>query len=301
MKKGPITPRGKAKSAKNALTHGLSSNQILNEQEQVEYQYIYAELEAEYEPRGITERMLIQRCAQAYIRYQRTVLAESSAFEMAKLKSRVSTDVIDDLDLPIEAARTYALNAEAGYYEFKDFETNDRLATYLQFFKEASGIISNKGFFSETAFAKHARLIHHCLEGIAVKHDVTFGQLFTSSQGVDELVDCVMQLGDTLLSEKYIDSFESNADYRRISHDPVEEFLHKLGTKLNIQAIGLTIHPIIQQAIQLQNNAALPDNKTLETIARHSTSANNQFSKALAELRHVVEERRRREALVIKT
>ena len=297
MPKGPITKRGKDKSSKNALTHGLTSTQLLNEQESNDYEYIYAELEAEYEPKGITEHLLIQRCAQAYVRLQRTVLAESSAFEMAKLKSRLSTDLIDDLGLPIEAVRTYALNVEAGNYDYNDPKTTDRLATYLQYFKEATAIISAKGYGSETIFARHARLIHHCIEGIAVNHDVTFGQLFSSEKGVNELVDCVMQLGEVALSDGYIASLPADADYLWISKDPVEEFFHKLAEKLNLQTIGATIHPIIQRATEIQNQAAFPDTKTLETIARHSTATNNQFSKALAELRHVVEERRRQESL----
>ena len=297
MSTGPTTAKGKAISSKNALTHGLTSTQLLNEQELCDYEYIYAELEAEYEPKGITERLLIRRCAQAYVRLQRTVLAESSAFEMAKLKSRLSTDIIDDLGLPVEAARTYALNVEAGNYDYNDPKATDRLATYLLYFKEATAIISAKGYSSEKILAQYARLIHHCLEGIAINHDVTFGQLFTSDQGVQELVNCVMQLGETTLPGNYIESFEANADFLWVSKDPVEEFFHKLAEQLNMQTIGATIHPIIQRATEIQNKAAFPDAKILETIARHSTATNNQFSKALAELRHVVEERRRKEAL----
>src|SRR5947209_12222567 len=59
--KGPVTPEGKARSAGNAVTHGLTSTDHLFLTESKEdYKLLLAAYRAEYDPQGQTENDLVE-------------------------------------------------------------------------------------------------------------------------------------------------------------------------------------------------------------------------------------------------
>jgi len=58
---GPVTPEGKAKSALNAITHGLScSVLVLTTESREKYEALLASYRAEYDPQGQTENDLVE-------------------------------------------------------------------------------------------------------------------------------------------------------------------------------------------------------------------------------------------------
>ena len=57
---GPITEEGKAKVANNAIKHGLFSKRlILSDEDPVEYQTLFQQLQSELAPTGILEQTLV--------------------------------------------------------------------------------------------------------------------------------------------------------------------------------------------------------------------------------------------------
>jgi hypothetical protein len=118
---GPVTAAGKAVSAQNARSHGLTSKQIvLPGEDPEEYDTVRASLIRDYAPANETERTLVEEIAAGSWR-----LARARRHETAILKKLIGSDV--DLDTafatlfvekPKELARLlrYVTTIERAYY-----------------------------------------------------------------------------------------------------------------------------------------------------------------------------------------
>jgi hypothetical protein len=86
---GPKTPEGKAAVRLNALTYGLRAREILlDDEDPEEYKQLWAELEAEWQPRTRTERLHLEQMATSQWWLARLAKRERSvyAFEPSNLK-----------------------------------------------------------------------------------------------------------------------------------------------------------------------------------------------------------------------
>jgi hypothetical protein len=86
---GPNTPEGKARSARNAVRHGLMSREaVLPEEDRKDYRNLLAELEAEYHPSGPTQEFLVREMASAQWRLRRLMRVETGYFRTRIAKAR---------------------------------------------------------------------------------------------------------------------------------------------------------------------------------------------------------------------
>ncbi len=122
---GPKTPEGKAASAQNATTHGLSSSfTVLPHEDHDAYAQLLETLQKEHAPTTEHERFLVTRMVEARWRLERTHRFEAIAFEqfldeyddsnpdhliVLKLTNRTS-NIMDLL-------QRYATAAERSYYK----------------------------------------------------------------------------------------------------------------------------------------------------------------------------------------
>ena len=83
---GPKTPAGKAKSAGNAVKHGLRSNQWMFPDEQKAYTNLVNELESEYHPITATQWILLERIAICTTKLRRLHLIEDARFHRARVE-----------------------------------------------------------------------------------------------------------------------------------------------------------------------------------------------------------------------
>jgi len=75
---GPRTPEGKAASSRNALTHGLTAQQIVLETEsQAEFEEHAAELREEHQPSTPTAHILVDQLIRASWKLRRARIAEA--------------------------------------------------------------------------------------------------------------------------------------------------------------------------------------------------------------------------------
>ncbi len=58
-KTGPTSKAGKEKSSRNATKHGLRASKWLSVTEQLDFEQLMADLEAEYQPSTATQRVLV--------------------------------------------------------------------------------------------------------------------------------------------------------------------------------------------------------------------------------------------------
>jgi len=88
---GPQTPEGRAAVRYNALTHGLTAQYAVMPQEnKQEFEDLFASLEAEYQPSGPTENLLLKQMVINAWRIQRLQGMETSFFELAAVDYRQS-------------------------------------------------------------------------------------------------------------------------------------------------------------------------------------------------------------------
>lgn len=77
---GPKTAVGRAKSARNALKHGILSREIVNEalgESQAEYRRLAHRLAEEWDPQTTAEAMLLETITLTYWRIRRVYIAEA--------------------------------------------------------------------------------------------------------------------------------------------------------------------------------------------------------------------------------
>src|SRR4051812_41792451 len=90
---GPITPRGKAASSRNATRHGLTTTFcVLPHENADQFQELEEALDSEFSPSGEHETFLIREMARACWRLLRIERLEALAFEQALTDPSGSSD-----------------------------------------------------------------------------------------------------------------------------------------------------------------------------------------------------------------
>jgi hypothetical protein len=81
--RGPTTPEGKARSAQNALKHGMRAQKyvVLPEEDAAEFAALEAALILELAPQGVLQSILVRRIARAAWRLERAERLEVELFE----------------------------------------------------------------------------------------------------------------------------------------------------------------------------------------------------------------------------
>ncbi|MBV9304055.1 MAG: hypothetical protein JOY62_11495 [Acidobacteriaceae bacterium] len=80
---GPRTPEGKAASARNHFSHGLSGSQftVLDWEHQHAFDELLQSLDLEHQPATPTEQILVRKLAQHYWLTQRAITLQNSCFK----------------------------------------------------------------------------------------------------------------------------------------------------------------------------------------------------------------------------
>jgi hypothetical protein len=103
---GPRTEEGKAASSRNALKHGLRSDQLILFDETAEgFETFHAELSDSFAPGDAAESILVERIAVAHWRLRRVWRAEAAAFNLEtseRLRGRVRHHMVRDLAAELE-------------------------------------------------------------------------------------------------------------------------------------------------------------------------------------------------------
>ncbi len=124
---GPKTPEGKQRTARNAITHGLYTNDIVlpddPDESPEEFDALREALIHDIQPANMIERLLVERLAVAHWRLRRVYRHE--AVSIIDARTRDATDIVKTIprqlglshgaDLPIQLPPAYALDAILRY------------------------------------------------------------------------------------------------------------------------------------------------------------------------------------------
>ncbi|WP_443629966.1 hypothetical protein ABXT60_09770 [Candidatus Njordibacter sp. Uisw_056] len=83
----------------------------------------------------------------------------------------------------------------------------------------------------------------------------------------------------------------------KLSHS---DFLNTLSEEVLKQLVTIDLYPKAEKLFKLAEQVSTSRSTNIDKITRYMTTIDRQFSKALGELRVVIEDRRRREALIPK-
>jgi hypothetical protein len=93
---GPRTLEGKARSAQNALTHGLTSRTtVLPSEDPAAYQHHVQQFQDEYQPQTPTETQLVQELADTAWRLNRIAFLEADLLARAANPQETTFDIVD--------------------------------------------------------------------------------------------------------------------------------------------------------------------------------------------------------------
>jgi hypothetical protein len=294
MPKKPTVSKSNTKPPKNALSHGLTSQSITSSTDQKIYQQMYDELTFEYGPQTVTERMLIKRVAVQYVRWQRAIKEESTEIEIAGLTELEGLSLRTTLNLTEEQAKHYAFARFRG--EFHNDEKIEENSILLQLLSQESFRLLARGEDSTIPddLKEHPMLLV-LFDQLTFKNRCSKAELLDGRYALDSLVSAfIRQCNRTLESQ---DLYQSSSIDKKLSHSV---FLNKINQEALKQLVTIDLHPKAEKLFKLAQQVSISRSTNIDKITRYMTTIDRQFSKALGELRVVIEDRRRREALMPK-
>jgi len=112
---GPKTPEGKAKSRRNALRHGLTAKTcMLADEDPNDLLDMIAEIGEKFDPQDTDEDFLVQRMAEARIRYNRIMPLEASIFNLRLVVDKAPDPLMEAQGLSCQRAWAYMRDANGG-------------------------------------------------------------------------------------------------------------------------------------------------------------------------------------------
>jgi hypothetical protein len=153
---GPKTPRGKARSSRNAMTHGLCSRQVLLREEDPDlFRQVWQGVLEDLRPRGELETYLACRVAAGIWRMNRIVRIEAQLFNESPLR-------IVEPDAEIGGIfRSDCANGANAFAKLCRYETAidrgiQRALKELRAIRAARGAAEEAGFLPEPAFPERS-------------------------------------------------------------------------------------------------------------------------------------------------
>ena len=112
---GPKTQEGKAKSRRNALRHGLTAKAcMLADEDPNDLLDMIAEINEKFDPQDTDEDFLVQRMAEARIRYNRIMPLEASIFNLRLVVDKAPDPLMEAQGLSCQRAWAYMRDANGG-------------------------------------------------------------------------------------------------------------------------------------------------------------------------------------------
>jgi hypothetical protein len=111
---GPVTPEGKAKSALNAISHGLTaSTLVLTTESKEKYEAVLASYREEYDPQGPTENALVEQVTAAEWLQSRTASMITALIDttMDRMEKEISGE-FEHIDNAVRTALAFGSQAD---------------------------------------------------------------------------------------------------------------------------------------------------------------------------------------------
>ena len=282
-----------------AWKHGATARFQNNPLKQREFEQLCVELQTEYRAKTRSELELIKNLATEFMRAEHNAIAEQAKLEQIDLHSQFTSQPMDEMDGNLAMKMRYARNFEAGVYDFRTEQAEDRflngLANTMLISREIASLTNRKQEGSLRAIIEETDRLGLQLQAI-LAHSKIDPNLFTTY-----LVDRPHLLAEIRLCQwvDYNDS-ELTADNLPDTHDErLASLMEQLMMDCLAEQLAYRMHHHLRQYNELRPRLiTLPDSEA-EKYRRYATSSTNAISKLIKTLRETVNERERREEYVV--
>lgn len=296
---GPVTKAGKKISSKNALKHGLTSLSFVSPEEQTRYDFLLKMFQEEYHPKTITEELYIGKIANLQIRLERVIKAEQASIALAQKNVTDNTIVIDSLDIDMDSKKQYALNEMAGLYKDKSDTAMVQRGLQRVLLSEISKLKQQAPIFIYDIIQENHLFLETIFKTVALREDISVATLLKVPHSEqDNYVAKIVSMNPPTAEEELEIFKQSEVVSSEIPAELLQSFLEKLYHKLMTLNLAAWIDSEFENLKELHLHSAMPDPATMDRFMRYSTALNNQLSKAIGELRHIIKERKAEEKLL---
>jgi hypothetical protein len=282
---GPKTKEGKEKSSQNAITHGVTSKRLINDQENQRYQVLVQELRQEYPQAGILIRIQIERLAHTYIQLERVQSVIDASYEKSratshlsqKLEKHLQLDIFEKLQLYPEIAVLlgHEINNDVIhhdlYYELLIYSLTHRNISRDDFLQEAPAL----AIYLHQQAEKSKQTINAYLQRLIDEKPTKANELRNQ---VQKILNSVGSHLGTIVNDEVRTAYE-HVDKRLLKTFIAwyfESYADQMDTKRKLADY--------QRLSPIEEATAMPDFDELERLMRYQTTLQRQISTMMGEL-----------------
>jgi hypothetical protein len=276
---GPKTVLGKVSSSKNAVTHGVTSKQLLNPDEERKFHLTLQEFEQNYNVNHPLVKLQIERIAQTQIQLQRVQKMMLVQYQKSQLNSQIDEDLQKAMGFDADTADLKLLRDIDPDYRNYDYIT--KIAVEIFVIKQQEVLTHEDVLNKMPQFIKHitaeAKTVNQDLHSY-IKSELEHKRRLKRPG----IVLKIIPPGHT--EEDIVPPQNINDIVKDYSIEDWQDFI--LIKQLEIHK-SMTMERKIndyQKLLPLMQEASLPDLDTYDKLMRYQTSLNNQLSKQIGEL-----------------
>jgi len=229
-----------------------------------------------------------------YVRWQRAIREESNEIEVASLTELDDLALHTTFNLTQEQAEHYASARFRG--ELHDDETlKENLILIQRLSQESLRLLERGEHTTIPDDLEEYPMLFVLFDQLTFKNRCSKAELLDGRYALDSLVSAFIRQCNRSL--EFQDLYQRSSTSSKLSHS---DFLNKLSEEALKQFITIDLHPKAEKLFKLAEQVSISRSTNIEKITRYMTTIDRQFSKALGELRVVIEDRRRREAIMPK-
>ena len=276
---GPKTEVGKAKTAQNAITHGVTSQKLLNSEEHQRYEKTVQEFKNAYTYKHPLISLQIERIAQTQIQLERVQKMMHVQYQKSQLNSHIDQDLQDALNFDEETLKVKLIRDIDPHYQ--NYEYILKIALEIINIKSMEEITHEDILNQLPKFIEYLRV--EAKNSNQDLHSYIKTELEQKRRIKSSLATIkVIRPGD---QEEIIVPPE---DIKDIVYDfSIDDWKHYILIKQvelhKSMGIELKINDY-QKLLPLLKEANLPDFEAYDKLMRYQTSLNNQLSKQIGEL-----------------
>lgn len=302
---GPKSTLGKKTSSRNATKHGLTASHPLTQAEDNQLAYLMKELNKEYKPKTMTEKILVDRVANTQLKIERLRQLERATFEKARCDAINESLILEKLDYDKELKEAFVENriiddsdtekkVPAPLWEM----VHSRLMMNLWELGQGSEPWRKKSYTDLKGKCPelHKRICYYC-----ARKKYGISDFFLQFE--EDPMESIKELA-TLFTARMLDPDlevpepEGPSYYEVIiKEDLLEKLPRQLFNRLKRDFAGQLFSTLIEEHQEVDAHTAIPSDAQMNQSIRYSTTLNNQLSKAIGELRLVIKERKEEETI----
>ena len=277
---GPVTIPGKKVSSSNALKHGATSPKLINEEEQDRYEALLVELEKEYASTNPLIGLQIARIARITIQLERIQNVIDAAFKKSRMRSNTAGKLMESFTEENKHVEELA----ARIFDVKSATEAEKTRAITFELLNSEDVNKIK---STDEFIKKLPLLSEYLLEKNNSGDIPLKEFLIKE--VSNFSETHRQFCEFINEDEESESKDGENKTINPSLKSIDLRLLKLFTNWHAKILkdflsGPNASISIEESIELEEQAMLPDSGEMDRLMRYQTTLQRQLSAAIGEL-----------------